>query len=55
MADYVAIVGENVADVLMGPTRVGDGTAQLRVFSGGGPANTCSSVGQTWYPNQVYK
>jgi len=46
MADYVAIVGENVADVLMGPTRVGDGTAQLRVFSGGGPANTAVALGR---------
>jgi fructokinase len=52
MADYVAIVGENVADVLMGSTRVGDGTAQLRVFSGGGPANTAVALGRLGTPTK---
>jgi len=52
MTDYVAIVGENVADVLMEPTRPGDGSAHLRVFPGGGPANTAVALSRLGTPTK---
>jgi sugar/nucleoside kinase (ribokinase family) len=44
---YIAVIGEAVADTFVSPEQSGQGTLDLRVRPGGGPANTAvgSSAG----------
>lgn len=50
MTGYVVVVGENVADAIVQPADPSDGTMSLRVFPGGGPANTAVALGRLGTP-----
>lgn len=51
MQNFVAVVGENVADAVV-ESRAGDGTARLQIYAGGGPANTAVALGRLGTPTR---
>lgn len=51
MQNFVAVVGENVADAVV-ESRTGDGVAQIQVYAGGGPANTAVALGRLGTPTR---
>ncbi len=51
-AGYVAVIGENVADAVVEPATGSDTALRLRVFPGGGPANTAVALGRLGTPTR---
>ncbi len=49
---YVAVIGENVADAVVEPAAKNDTALRLRVFPGGGPANTAVALGRLGTPTR---
>ncbi len=48
----VAVIGENVADAVVEPAAENDTALRLRVFPGGGPANTAVALGRLGTPTR---
>ncbi len=51
MRNFVAVVGENIADAVV-KSRLAEGEALLHVYAGGGPANTAVALGRLGTPTR---
>jgi fructokinase len=49
---YIAVIGEAVADTFVSPEQSGQGTLDLRVRPGGGPANTAVALARLGVPTR---